>query len=121
LEYALIFGHSCGYFGVVVGFADTPWYIIRQTIMLASVIQRVNQSINERVTNDMSPDKTGIKVVYVGDDPGAILLFTLILEKAGFEVTGANGSRAGLSAIEQISPALVVLDLRMPDGWSTNR
>jgi DNA-binding response OmpR family regulator len=65
----------------------------------------------------MSPDKTGIRVVCVGDDPKTIDLLTLILKRAGIGVTGTNGGRAGLSAIEQISPDLVLLDLMMPDGW----
>src|SRR5260221_11518072 len=67
----------------------------------------------------MSPDKNGIKVVCVEDSPEIIELVKLILKKEGFEVTGANGGRLGLSTIEQVSPDLVLLDLMMPDmdGW----
>lgn len=67
----------------------------------------------------MSPDKNGIKVVCVEDSPEIIELVKLILKKEGFDVTGANGGRAGLSTIEQVSPDLVLLDLMMPDmdGW----
>ena len=67
----------------------------------------------------MSPDKNGIKVVCVEDSPEIIELVKLILKKEGFDVTGANGGRAGLSTIEQVGPDLVLLDLMMPDmdGW----
>jgi DNA-binding response OmpR family regulator len=59
------------------------------------------------------------KIVCVEDDPGMIDLIKLILTRKGYDVTGATGGREGLEAIERERPALVLLDLMMPDmdGW----
>jgi two-component system response regulator VicR len=59
------------------------------------------------------------KIVCVEDDPGMIDLIKLILTRKGYDVTGASGGREGLEAIERVRPALVLLDLMMPDmdGW----
>jgi two-component system response regulator VicR len=59
------------------------------------------------------------KIVCVEDDPGMIDLIKLILTRKGYDVTGAGGGREGLEIIERLKPALVLLDLMMPDidGW----
>jgi DNA-binding response OmpR family regulator len=46
-------------------------------------------------------------------------LVRLILNRRGFEVTGANGGREGLDTVRKTLPDLVLLDLMMPDmdGW----
>jgi DNA-binding response OmpR family regulator len=48
-----------------------------------------------------------------------IELVRLILARQGFELTGAHGGQAGLAAVQQSLPDLVLLDLMMPDmdGW----
>jgi DNA-binding response OmpR family regulator len=58
-------------------------------------------------------------VVCVEDEPEMIDLIRLILTRRGFEVIGANGGKDGLEAIRTKKPALVLLDLMMPDmdGW----
>ena len=58
-------------------------------------------------------------IVYIEDDPEMIDLVRLILEKKGFSVIGANGGRQGLDLVRQRQPALILLDLMMPDmdGW----
>lgn len=59
------------------------------------------------------------RVVCIEDEPEMIDLVKLILSRKGFIVTGANGGREGLEAIERDRPDLVLLDLMMPDmdGW----
>jgi two-component system response regulator VicR len=59
------------------------------------------------------------KIVCIEDEPEMIDLVKLILSRYGFEVIGATGGRAGLEAIRQHKPDLVLLDLMMPDmdGW----
>jgi len=61
----------------------------------------------------------GIKILCIEDDPEMIELVKLILSRQGYEVIGATGGDAGLQAIERERPALVLLDLMMPemDGW----
>lgn len=65
---------------------------------------------------DVSPSK---KIVYIEDDPEMIDLVELILNRHGFNVTGAHGGRQGIDVVHQQSPDLILLDLMMPDldGW----
>jgi len=59
------------------------------------------------------------RVVYIEDEQEMIDLVKLILNRRGYEITGANGGREGLDLIRQTVPDLVLLDLMMPDmdGW----
>ena len=59
------------------------------------------------------------KIICVEDESEMIDLVKLILSRYGFEVIGADGGRAGLEAIKEHNPDLVLLDLMMPDmdGW----
>lgn len=52
-----------------------------------------------------------------------IELIRLILGRRGFNVSGAAGGLAGLRAVRESSPDLVLLDLMMPDmdGWEVYR
>lgn len=58
-------------------------------------------------------------IVYVEDDEEMIELVKLILERKGYQVSGASGGREGWELIQSIVPDLVLLDLMMPDvdGW----
>ncbi len=60
------------------------------------------------------------RIVYVEDDEDMIGLVKLILERKGFQVTGASNGEDGLEIIKNELPDLVLLDLMMPeiDGWS---
>ncbi len=66
----------------------------------------------------METEKT-LKVIYVEDDAEMIDLIRLILNRRGYQVTGANGGQQGLDLIRSEIPDLVLLDLMMPnmDGW----
>ncbi len=60
-------------------------------------------------------------ILVVEDDPDTVLLLKQILRLAGFDVMGAfNGFEAVQKAAEA-KPALILLDLMMPDmdGWQT--
>ena len=59
------------------------------------------------------------RIVCIEDETEMIDLFRLILERRGFEVSGATGGEEGLSKIRELTPDLVLLDLMMPDmgGW----
>ena len=62
-------------------------------------------------------------VVCIEDEPGVIELIRLILERRGLIVVGAENGEAGLDAIRQSRPKLVLLDLMLPgmDGWEIYR
>lgn len=60
-----------------------------------------------------------IRVVCVEDEPEMIDLIRLILGRKGYEVVGAHGGKVAVQIIQDQQPALVLLDLMMPDmdGW----
>jgi two-component system, OmpR family, response regulator VicR len=59
------------------------------------------------------------RILCIEDEPEMIDLIRLILGRRGFQVSGATGGKAGLQAIRDERPDLVLLDLMMPDmdGW----
>lgn len=62
-------------------------------------------------------------IVYIEDDTRLIELVRFILETRGFKVIGADRGEAGLAKIKEIRPAMILLDLMMPDmdGWEVYR
>jgi DNA-binding response OmpR family regulator len=60
-------------------------------------------------------------VLVVDDEEDVRTLVRLLLERAGFEVSEAGSGREALRRLHQVRPALVVLDVTMPDldGWQT--
>ena len=63
------------------------------------------------------------KVVCIEDEPGVIELIRLILERRGLDVVVAENGPAGLTAIRELRPTLVLLYLMLPgmDGWEVYR
>jgi two-component system response regulator VicR len=59
------------------------------------------------------------RILCIEDEPEMIDLIRLILGRRGFKVSGAAGGKAGLQAVRDSLPDLVLLDLMMPDmdGW----
>lgn len=59
------------------------------------------------------------RILCIEDEPEMIDLIRLILGRRGFDVIGAAGGTAGLKAVREQLPDLVLLDLMMPDmdGW----
>jgi DNA-binding response OmpR family regulator len=67
----------------------------------------------------MDDDKLVKHILCIEDEPEMIDLIRLILGRRGFKVSGAAGGKAGLQAVRDELPDLVLLDLMMPDmdGW----
>jgi DNA-binding response OmpR family regulator len=64
----------------------------------------------------VTPSGDGDPVVLLVDDDAAVRRSVAEgLELEGFEVVPASGGRAALAALESVTPAVVVLDLAMPD------
>jgi DNA-binding response OmpR family regulator len=59
------------------------------------------------------------RILCIEDEPEMIDLIRLILNRRGFEVTGATSGKEGLEIAHKDLPDLVLLDLMMPvmDGW----
>ncbi|MDX6408947.1 MAG: hypothetical protein QOE13_2018 [Gaiellaceae bacterium] len=64
---------------------------------------------------------TPARVLVIDDDADIRALVTELLKRAGLSVAQAEDGRAGLRALHQAPPDLVVLDVSMPDldGWQT--
>jgi len=64
-------------------------------------------------------EKAVKRILCIEDDPEMIDLIRLILGRRGFKVSGAAGGTAGIKAVREQLPDLVLLDLMMPDmdGW----
>ena len=54
-------------------------------------------------------------ILVVDDEPNIIELAKLYLEREGYRVAGARNGSEALSKLDAVSPALVVLDLMLPD------
>lgn len=62
-------------------------------------------------------------ILCIEDETEMIELIRMVLEREGFEVTGAMGGELGLKVMKERKPDLVLLDLMMPgmDGWEVYR
>jgi DNA-binding response OmpR family regulator len=61
------------------------------------------------------PAPAGPVVLLVDDDPAIRRAVTAGLELEGFTVVAASGGRAALEAAARVAPAVILLDLSMPD------
>src|ERR1044072_10047708 len=64
---------------------------------------------------------SGTTILVVDDEPDVRQLIRALLEKAGHTVREADSGRSALRVLYESSPALVILDVTMPelDGWQT--
>jgi DNA-binding response OmpR family regulator len=60
------------------------------------------------------------RVLLIEDDPDIVLGVRTVLGRSGFEVTTATAGREGLRLFHSERPAIVVLDVGLPemDGWT---
>jgi len=66
---------------------------------------------------------TDINVLVVDDDPNALDIVRTYLESKGYKVWTAKDGQEALAHMEQVRPAIVLLDVMMPgmDGWEVAR
>jgi two-component system, OmpR family, alkaline phosphatase synthesis response regulator PhoP len=57
----------------------------------------------------------GQLILVVDDEPNIIQLARMYLEREGFRVQAVGDGRAALQAVESLQPALMVLDLMLPE------
>ena len=71
----------------------------------------------------MSTSLTGQTILVVDDDKEIVRLVRAYLEKAGYQVLTAYDGSTALHILRRERPALVVLDLMLPDqdGWDITR
>lgn len=98
------------------------WLI--RPLRAASVVERVGIAIAGGRSNETETPETGTGHVLIADDnPINGLIARRALESSGFAVTVASTGREALDAVEQISPDLILMDLRMPimDGFEATK
>jgi DNA-binding response OmpR family regulator len=63
------------------------------------------------------------RVIYFEDDKDMVELVRIILGREGYQVEGVTEGQAGIKAVQQSSPDVVLLDLMLPDmdGWEIYR
>jgi two-component system OmpR family response regulator len=57
----------------------------------------------------------GVRVLVVDDEPNITELVSLALRYEGFDVSSAGDGRGALRAVRELRPALIVLDIGLPD------
>jgi DNA-binding response OmpR family regulator len=64
-----------------------------------------------------------ISVMVVDDDPNALDIVRTFLESKGYRVTTAKDGNEALAQLDEVKPAIVLLDVMMPgmDGWEVAR
>jgi DNA-binding response OmpR family regulator len=60
------------------------------------------------------------KILITEDEPGLLEMYKLYFERAGYEVVDASDGKMGIYLAKQEKPALILLDILMPqtDGWA---
>lgn len=89
-----------------------------------SVIERVGLAISgEQAREEEAPQSGDGRILIADDNPINTLIAKRALESSGFAVNVASTGREALDAVEQISPDLILMDLRMPimDGFEAIR
>jgi Response regulators consisting of a CheY-like receiver domain and a winged-helix DNA-binding domain len=78
-------------------------------------------TLNRPASVKSTPKPSLNKLLIVDDEPDTILLLKSILEREGYEVTGAFNGLDALAKMKTVQPALVISDMMMPqmDGWQT--
>ena len=108
---------------VAAGTIGAAGWLIRP-LRAASVIERVGLAIAGGTPGDSETSESGSGHVLIADDnPINGLIARRALESSGFVVTVAGTGREALDVVEQISPDLILMDLRMPimDGFEATR
>lgn len=103
-------------------FGAAGWLV--RPLRAASVIERAGLAIAGGKSSDTEAPETGTGHILIADDnPINGLIARRALESSGFAVTVASTGREALDAVEQISPDLILMDLRMPimDGFEATK
>lgn len=66
---------------------------------------------------------TGELILVVDDEPNIVQLAQMYLEQDGFRVESAGDGQAALEAVERLTPAMLILDIMLPelDGFEVCR
>lgn len=62
-------------------------------------------------------------ILVVDDDPNSLDIVRTFLESRGYTVATASDGKEALAKLEEVQPAIILLDVMMPgmDGWEVAR
>lgn len=80
-----------------------------------TIAQLIRRKLKKCETQIKKAGKKRTPVVLIDDDAGLRRLVEFNLHRDGFEVHGASDGPAGIALVKRIKPALVLLDIVMPD------
>jgi signal transduction histidine kinase/DNA-binding response OmpR family regulator len=95
-------------------------------ILPGAVMETPEQRLPEKTEAQLAALReagAGRTVLAIDDDPQALDIIERLLHKAGFEVATAASGEEGLRLAHALRPAVITLDVMMPDmdGWSVLR
>ena len=87
---------------------------------MPSYLWYTNRCLNSKaLIEKVEMDKSTRKVIYFEDDKDMVELVRIILGREGYQINGVAEGQAGIKAVQQEAPDIVLLDLMLPDmdGW----
>jgi CheY-like chemotaxis protein len=102
---------------VVVSIIDEPgrgFSLGAADYLMKPVDREVLVRVMQRVVQNHVPNQRGKSVLVIDDDPVVLELMEAVLRPEGFEILKAADGGQGLRIARERNPALVVLDLLMP-------
>jgi signal transduction histidine kinase/DNA-binding response OmpR family regulator/HAMP domain-containing protein len=80
------------------------------------------QPLKQAIAQTIGPE-SGTKILCIDDDPDALQILRSYLVPEGYSVTVALSGDEGIKLAKEIKPALITLDIMMPqkDGWQVLR
>lgn len=80
------------------------------------------QPLKQAIAQTLGPE-SGTKILCIDDDPDALQILRSYLVPEGYSVTVALSGDEGIKLAKEIKPALITLDIMMPqkDGWQVLR
>lgn len=78
--------------------------------------------LSQAISLTIGPE-SGTKILCIDDDPDALQILRSYLVPEGYSVTVALSGDEGIKLVKEIKPALITLDIMMPqkDGWQVLR
>lgn len=81
----------------------------------------VNQQTSEGVDLDQAAQVSRPRILVVDDEPDTVQLIKHIIQRAGYDVSGASTGKEAIVKLAEVHPSMMLLDIMMPeqDGWQT--